>query len=256
MKEERTAEDPRLVCTRYAKAFIKAVDSNKQSLTANHHQSVWRLPDAGSIKINTDGAIDFINHRSTIGFIVRDTAGLVLSAQSRTVGYCSPLFVELWAVYYSLDWAWKNGYRNIILEIDSKLTYKTIKDTSRWQGKQRAWISKIDFFMQQDWQVKITHIFREANHFAHWLARKGLGLPDSYFDFIDCIPISLNDILYSDWRGVQPHVFDINKIHQPFPPGRGQHTWVGVSVGWSYYLKKNGHLTLQVSHLSFQGIVV
>lgn len=41
----------------------------------------WKPPEAGWIKVNTDGAVDFVNGRAGAGMIVRDDQGQFIRAK-------------------------------------------------------------------------------------------------------------------------------------------------------------------------------
>lgn len=80
------------------------------------------------LKINVDTSVNFISGKAATGFIARDSSSLVLGACSHRIGFCSPLFAELWAIKFGLEWGWNKGFRQVILETDSKLPHQIMMD--------------------------------------------------------------------------------------------------------------------------------
>ncbi|KAL0786525.1 hypothetical protein Bca101_002771 [Brassica carinata] len=106
--------------------------------------------------------------------------------------------VELWGVYYGLCIAWDRGFRRLELEVDSESVV----------GFLRTWINDshpLSFqvrlcygFISRDWIVKISHVYREANHLADGLANYAFSLSFGLhvFEFVpdSVVAISLEDI--------------------------------------------------------------
>lgn len=57
---------------------------------------------------------------------MRDNLGFMLSACSKQIGYWSVLFAELWGIRICLEWAWNQGYRDLIVETDSLLAHQIV----------------------------------------------------------------------------------------------------------------------------------
>lgn len=68
----------------------------------------WELPIGQCLKINVDAALSKCYIEFVVGIIDMSKFGTVVSAQATQIGSCSPLFAELWAVRYRIEWAWNN----------------------------------------------------------------------------------------------------------------------------------------------------
>lgn len=98
------------------------------------------------IKLNVDSA-GAINHQKTsMGFIARDSLGLVLGAVAKRIVICSPLFGELWAIRHGLERTKCNKYRSVILETDSKIACRIVNDLDSWRGNQQALVGALVLF--------------------------------------------------------------------------------------------------------------
>lgn len=164
--------------------------------------------------MNVDAAIDFSRRRVAIGLIARNNAGLRLVAKSIHIGFCSPLFAELCSIKFVREWAWRQGFKNVAIETDSELACRIPKKSMEWKGNQKALVWSVNSLITQDWHINISHIYREANQSAHWLARKGLGFETGSHNFHFCIPPVLGNLVYSDNRGVY-YLDLINKTSYP-----------------------------------------
>ena len=70
-----------------------------------------------------------------------------------------------------------------------------------WKGRQQALVKRLGELLNLPCTVSISHVVREANGSANWLARRDLGLPLGYHDFGHLTAI-LTQLLYSDYVGL------------------------------------------------------
>ncbi|KAG8381639.1 hypothetical protein BUALT_Bualt06G0142500 [Buddleja alternifolia] len=89
---------------------------------------------------------------------------------------CSVLEAEIRAILLGLELAWEAGVRKVILESDSTTTLSSIEDTSI-EHHHFSVIEDIRRMLERDWEVSLCHVWREANHVADDLAKKGLKNP-------------------------------------------------------------------------------
>lgn len=130
----------------------------------------------------------------------------------------------MFSIKFALKWAWNKGFRQIMLETNSKLAHQILLSPSTRQGHQQSLIHSIVTLLNRgDWQVQLTHIFREANSSVDWLAKRGLEINSSFQDFSFCIPKALSSFLYYDFRAIPPPSFkSFNNNFNPASIDRGQ----------------------------------
>ncbi|XP_059310637.1 uncharacterized protein LOC132061989 [Lycium ferocissimum] len=129
---------------------------------------VWRLPDKGWIKVNTDGASRGNPGRSSWGFCVRNERGDILRAQAQELvdSWSTNTQAEAMAILKALKYLDDNQMDKFII--------------------QRTWEVPWQIFttMEEIWNlmegktVVVEHIFREGNKVADHLANLALDKGD------------------------------------------------------------------------------
>ena len=71
---------------------------------------------------------------------------------------CNLVVAELWGAYYALKLAWEIGFKQIILEFDSKYLVENILRSDPSSMKFQPLFNKIRSFVQMEWQMEVfTH---------------------------------------------------------------------------------------------------
>ncbi|KAH9793075.1 putative ribonuclease H protein [Citrus sinensis] len=146
----------------------------------------WKPPDWPWCALNCDGA----HNRegiSTAGGLIRDHFGRWLSGFGMMIGSYSVTVAELWGLYQGLQLAWNSGIRKIkpTLEINHYAPLiRTIKD-----------------YLKMDWQVSISHIYREANFAADYMASLAFSIPLG-LTIYHTPPLGISPFLFKNAYGV------------------------------------------------------
>ena len=89
----------------------------------------WTAPGAHSYKLNFDGASFTEDGTARIGVVIRNGAGLVMASLSQRIPLpASVIEVEALAARRAMEFALELGFDNVILEGDSEVLVKTLKD--------------------------------------------------------------------------------------------------------------------------------
>lgn len=123
----------------------------------------WTAPPNSVIKVNIDGASKGNPGRVAAMCVLWDQDGHWIVGGSRSLGYCTSLHAELWAVLLGLQLAWDHGFRSLILETDSQLVFGLLTRPKPFQLAHDALVSKCASFLSRDWEVTVSKIYREAN---------------------------------------------------------------------------------------------
>jgi ribonuclease HI len=108
---------------------------------------------------------------------------------------------ELWGLHEGLLLARSCGVQQLEIQLDSKVVVCSLKEGKIGSASSWSLIKKIKLLLNHSWQVKITHVYREANRCADILAN------------IDCVssttttvytqpPPKMLQVLADDFRGV------------------------------------------------------
>ena len=117
------------------------------------------------------------------------------------LGVCPITVAEIWGAYYSLFMAWRDGYRQVLLEMDSKAAISLIQQGTDSRHPYAMVVTRVQELLRRDWQVLYCHIYRKANRAADCLADVGhsLLLGACFYLFA---PSCLGTILRDDLAGV------------------------------------------------------
>ncbi|PKU71836.1 Putative ribonuclease H protein [Dendrobium catenatum] len=165
----------------------------------------WRKPTPPFVKLNSDGSVN--NLSAGAGGIIRDSSGSVLAAFAAPIHHSNAITAELLALNYGLKICKNRGFNNVWIEVDDMLLIQIINGTIPGNPQNfylireiKHCISSMNFF--------ISHIYREANVCADWLAKKGCSL--SNYEELDIRMLNpiLKGMVYLDKAGM-PYIKNV-----------------------------------------------
>ncbi|CAA7054658.1 unnamed protein product [Microthlaspi erraticum] len=160
----------------------------------------WIPPLVSWTKLNTDGASHGNPGLATAGGVLRNGEGLWCGGFALKIGHCSAPMAELWGVYYGLVIAWEKGIPRLDVEVDSAMVVGFLKTGICDTHPLSFLVHLCHDFLSKDWEVRIAHVYREANRLADGLANYAFSLPFGFHSF-DLVPPSLLDVLCEDECG-------------------------------------------------------
>nr|GMD07842.1 uncharacterized protein LOC109158742 [Ipomoea batatas] len=83
----------------------------------------------------------------------------------------SVALTEAWAILKGVEWAWRKGFRKLIVQSDSKRVIDWIDGTSTPRGPICNIIEKCKSRKKNNWEISFKHIFREQNIVADTLVK-------------------------------------------------------------------------------------
>ncbi|CAN1126972.1 Putative ribonuclease H protein At1g65750 [Linum perenne] len=117
---------------------------------------------------------------------------------------------ELRASEIGLMIAWDRGYRKVHLQLDSLAAITAILGHSEEDSRHGRTLDSIKELRMRNWDVTITHTFREGNMVADLLAHFGHSL-DFGFHFDCTYPSEVDRAIWSDHVGTCfPRTIPIN----------------------------------------------
>lgn len=117
------------------------------------------------------------------------------------LGGCTIITAELLAIFQGIKLALDNGYNQIIIESDSKEAVDYLRRGIITSCAFSTLLSDIFRLMSVMEDIKIVHVYREANKVADALAKWGLNqeTPTHYFDVV---PDFCKTVLLADRAGM------------------------------------------------------
>ncbi|KAH9670623.1 putative ribonuclease H protein [Citrus sinensis] len=136
----------------------------------------WSPPNWPWYKLNSDGACK-VNGVAAAGGLIRDHSGHWVAGFGMNIGNCSVTTAELWGLYQGLTLAWNKGIRWLCVEVDSRCVTQLVKNNMVNPNEFSTLIRAIQELIRRNWRVEITHVYREANFAADYLATLACCLP-------------------------------------------------------------------------------
>ncbi|GAA0147841.1 reverse transcriptase [Lithospermum erythrorhizon] len=136
----------------------------------------WSPPIKGTLKLNIDAA--FKDGQAGYGGIIRNEHGDLVDAKGIYDQCSSPLHAEVEALLSILQWCKNKGHSNMQIEVDSlQLVHMIHGNFAPWQlsnklGHIRTLLTSLG--------SHITHIYREKNTIADWLAKHSCNNKQDY----------------------------------------------------------------------------
>ncbi|CAM8914180.1 unnamed protein product [Rhodiola kirilowii] len=155
----------------------------------------WIPPDAGCIKINSDGSWDSLARRAGIGIAARDHLGIVLWtwADQEDRCFCASE-VEGRALLRGMELANKLKAERAVFEVDSLEVYKAVtmgKGVEEWCS---SWLPFVLNCLQVKPSWSVHFIFRNSNQLADYLASKACRLQWKW-NVLEAIPFCIANVL-------------------------------------------------------------
>ncbi|CAN1825720.1 Putative ribonuclease H protein At1g65750 [Linum perenne] len=137
----------------------------------------WDPRPPGWFTVNTDGAVNQTSGKAAAGGLIHNSNGYCLGAFTMNIGYCSITRAELRGAIQGLRLAWKEGVRQVELQVDSLAIVQLIEAPGDPQHQHSMEVRDVKDLLSRDWDVRIWHVYREANHAADHLASTGFKFP-------------------------------------------------------------------------------
>ncbi|CAN1128972.1 Putative ribonuclease H protein At1g65750 [Linum perenne] len=137
----------------------------------------WVHGPIGWAVLNTDGSVLPQSNSAAAGGLVRDEFGCCLAAFSGNLGRCSITRAELRGLIVGLDLAWEVGIRKLVARVDSTTVINLINAEEEPSHQHSGEINTLRRLLRQDWEVLLSHTYREGNRAADYLASLGHSLP-------------------------------------------------------------------------------
>ncbi|CAN0857784.1 Putative ribonuclease H protein At1g65750 [Linum grandiflorum] len=159
-----------------------------QSLTRQTQLIGWRPGDEGE---------------AAAGGVIRDDQGSFVKAFTMNLGCCSITRAEMRGIVEGLKIAWSLGIRRIRVQSDSAAAIAILSNVSSLDHQHAILVMQFQELCNLPWAVTLSHIYREANCAADYLANLGhsfmfglhlVNLPDrglSHWLRYDIIGVSL-----------------------------------------------------------------
>jgi len=139
----------------------------------------WRPPDEGTVKITTDGAINFAQNCSGAGGVARSSTAFLGAWCKPHVGISDPLIVEALAMRDGARFAKIRGFTHVIMEMDC---LEMVEMVQLWSNRHNSRSIVAPILLEigelvSDFSLfDVLHVNRSANVPAHLCAKHACTL--------------------------------------------------------------------------------
>ncbi|XP_042974894.1 uncharacterized protein LOC122306534 [Carya illinoinensis] len=139
----------------------------------------WKPPPEGSLKINIDGAIFDDFNKAGVGVVLRDQAGRVLVACSKSEpAVPNPEIIEATAMLRGLQFGLQWGTSKVLMETDCLFLVKALNSHSENLTEFAYVLAEIKRLMLYFQEISFVHVSRQGNNVAHCLAKYARNVDD------------------------------------------------------------------------------
>ena len=103
----------------------------------------WKHPHRKWIKLNCGGAYKGSMNIAECGYLFRDSDGQWLQGYIQNIGACDALHAKMWGMYTGMQMARRQGYTNLIVEIDSKFLIDMVTGNCKFNGNTPILVRRI-----------------------------------------------------------------------------------------------------------------
>nr|BAE79385.1 unnamed protein product [Ipomoea batatas] len=134
---------------------------------------VWSPPAAGFTKLNSDGACKSHSHLASAGGLLRNENGLWVAGYICNIGTANSFLAELWGLREGLLLAKNRGFTKLIAETDSEAVVQVLRKDGPVTPDASILVKDCKLLLDHFQEIKVTHILREGNQCADFLANLG-----------------------------------------------------------------------------------
>ncbi|CAN1334386.1 Putative ribonuclease H protein At1g65750, partial [Linum perenne] len=145
---------------------------------------VWRPGEEGWSTLNTDGLRISHTGETSIGGLIRDEKGGYVCAFCANIGNCSITRAELKAIVEGLKLAWSQGIRRVVIQTDLRAAVSILQQEDGNTSQHAALVTEFRELRSREWVLSLSHVYREANCVADFLANLGHSYSVGFICFI------------------------------------------------------------------------
>ncbi|CAN1142201.1 Putative ribonuclease H protein At1g65750, partial [Linum perenne] len=119
-----------------------------------------------------NGSVSEQKHAAA-GGALRTRSGDLLVAYTMNLGICSITRAEIRGIIEGMQLAWTHGVRKLAVQTDSLCAVQILKNEHHSDHPHGGLASIYAELIERDWEVSLTHVYRESNFLADSLAAKG-----------------------------------------------------------------------------------
>ena len=182
---DNTIPNPNLhkVCINQIREYYYYVGKTKQPTPKVAIQDKWTKLAEGWHKLNIDGVSLGNQGKVGGGGIIRDSHGRWVKGFSRSIGFTTSIVAESWALRDGLKLAIQLGCQQLEVELDAKVIVGLINSNNGSNRVYSPLLHDYSTLLTRLLQVRVAHVFREANKCTGLLVKRGFSMQEEFTIF-------------------------------------------------------------------------
>ncbi|XP_024190496.1 uncharacterized protein LOC112194497 [Rosa chinensis] len=183
LEHKRTEANDVVIRTSTSLAEYRLHNIQERQMGTGVNAARWRCPAIGVLKVNIDGSFHAGTKIGGLGFIIRDSQGVVVAGGVRPLRHLfSAEHAEALACFEAVKFVLEHNLNPVIIETDSQVVQRQVSLSSEANSSMIGRVYEdIVALLSSSPNLKITHTKREANQVAHRLATHATTLQQANF---------------------------------------------------------------------------
>ncbi|CAN0857042.1 Putative ribonuclease H protein At1g65750, partial [Linum grandiflorum] len=131
----------------------------------------WRLDDECWFTLSTDVSLRSQQRDAPAGGVMRDDRGLFVKVFTMNLSCCSNTRAEMRGIVEGLKLVWSLGIQRIRVQSNSFVAIAILPNSSSMDHQHAVLVMQYQNLCKQQREVTLSHIYREANCSADYLAK-------------------------------------------------------------------------------------
>ena len=127
----------------------------------------------GWFKLNANGASFGNPGKVDGGGLIRDHHGSWVKGYMRHIGFASSITAKFWALKDGLMLASQLGITQLLVELDANVVVDLMLSSKSFNNSFSTLLNDCNYLLCQFNQVRISHVYQEANKCTDHLAKRG-----------------------------------------------------------------------------------
>ena len=201
---ENTIPNPRLdkICIGQAREYFFRVSKIHEVFSKIAILVRWTKLLVGWHKLNTDEASCGNPGKVGGGGVIRDCHGIWVKGFLRSIGHTANVMAEWWALRDGLTLVIQLGINQLEVELDAKVTVEMLNGADCPNRSYAPLLCDCRSLIARFMQVRVGHVFREANKCTDFLAKRGYSMTENFAVFDASPSNDLNVLLDVDVNGL------------------------------------------------------
>ena len=146
------------------------------------------------------------------GGVIRDCHGDWVKGYSKSSGYTTSVLAKWWALWDGPILAIQLGINQLEVELDAKVIVELLNGVECPNRSYSPLLNDCRFLIARLVQVRVGHVYREANQCADFLTKRGCSMMENFAVFDFSLSADMYILIESDKNGLYYYRYVANTL--------------------------------------------